>query len=430
MKKYVSIVLALIMVLTLFTACGETADKPENTGDGDQITLELFHRYATDEQVAFMEKVIALFEEENPNINVEVSTSGRDEYRDKLKVVLGSNDIPDVFFSYAYENVNEIIREGKCMPITEYFNADEEWKNSYANGVLDGYTYEGELYGAPYRVSISVILYNKDLFAKAGVEAPKTMDDLYACCEALKAAGIQPFAFGNSEKWPAPQWIGAFNQKTVDPAVMANDYAMKGDFTDAGYLQSFDIWAKLLSYANQDANATNYSMTEEALAAGNAAMIWGESVSVGDVLSLNKDLNLGVFAIPSVTDGKGDNACVQGGPEGFVVSADTEYPEEACKLVKFLSSPEVGKMMMESDLQWFNGAKDVIDTSAADLSPVGEAYKILNESAGLNAFLDTAMNSSVADVYIAGLQSFIDGSMTAEDVMQAVRDEAALVAAE
>ena len=68
--------------------------------------------------------------------------------------------------------------------------------------------------------------------------------------------------------------------------------------------------------------------------------------------------------------------------------------------------------------------------SAADLSPVGEAYKILNESAGLNAFLDTAMNSSVADVYIAGMQSFIDGSMTAEDVMQAVRDEAALVAAE
>ena len=117
MKKYVSIVLALIMVLALFTACGAAADEPENTGDGDQITLKLFHRYATDEQVAFMDKVIALFEEENPNINVEVSTSGRDEYRDKLKVVLGSNDIPDVFFSYAYENVNEIIREGKCtMP--------------------------------------------------------------------------------------------------------------------------------------------------------------------------------------------------------------------------------------------------------------------------------------------------------------------------
>lgn len=101
MKKYVSIVLALIMVLALFTACGAAADEPENTGDGDQITLKLFHRYATDEQVAFMDKVIALFEEENPNINVEVSTSGRDEYRDKLKVVLGSNDIPDVFFSYA-----------------------------------------------------------------------------------------------------------------------------------------------------------------------------------------------------------------------------------------------------------------------------------------------------------------------------------------
>lgn len=429
MKKYLSIVLALIMVLTLCTACSGSSDSGE-TGDGDQITLELFHRYATDEQVAFMDQVIAKFEEENPNIKVEVSTSGRDEYRDKLKVVLGSNDIPDVFFSYAYENVNEIIREGKCLPITEYFNADEEWKNAYASGVLDGYTYEDELYGCPYRVSISVILYNKDLFEKAGIEVPKTMDDLYACCDALQKAGIQPFAFGNSEKWPAPQWIGAFNQKTVDPAVMAKDYAMEGDFTDEGYLQSFEIWSKLLSYANQDSNAVTYSMTEESLANGDVAMIWGESVSVGDVLSLNNDLNLGVFAIPSVTNGKGDNECVQGGPEGFVVSADTKYPEESAKLVKFLSSPEVGKMMMESNLQWFNGAKDVIDTSADNLSAVGEAYKILNESAGLNAFLDTAMNSSVADVYISAMQSYIDGSMTAKDVMKTVRDEAALVAAE
>lgn len=214
-------------------------------GDGE-IVLSLYHRYATENQTAFMSKIIALFEEQNPGVKVEVSTSGRDEYRDKLKVVLGSNNIPDVFFSYAYENANEIIREGKCLDITGYYEADDEWKGYYIDGVLDGYTYEDALYGAPYRVSISVILYNKEIYSDLGLSVPSTMDELLSNCKAIQAAGIQPFTFANSEQWPAPQWIGAFNQKLVAPEVMAADYSLKGDFSDPGYLKAFDVWSQRL----------------------------------------------------------------------------------------------------------------------------------------------------------------------------------------
>ena len=446
MKKLLSLLLALTMVSMLLAACAGGANPPpaeqasasaqpvggtRQAGDGGdgEIVLSLYHRYATENQTAFMSKIIALFEEQNPGVKVEVSTSGRDEYRDKLKVVLGSNNIPDVFFSYAYENANEIIREGKCLDITGYYEADDEWKGYYIDGVLDGYTYEDALYGAPYRVSISVILYNKEIYSDLGLSVPSTMDELLSNCKAIQAAGIQPFTFANSEQWPAPQWIGAFNQKLVAPEVMAADYSLKGDFSDPGYLKAFDVWSQLLAYASPDANSKSYAISEEAFASGSVAMMWGESVSVGDINLLNPDCSFGCFAVPAIVGGAGDNTGIQGGPEGFVVSSGTAHPEEAAKLVKFLSSPEVGKLMM-ADLQWFNGCADVVNASAEGLTPIEEAYTFLNNSTGLLPFMDTAMNSSVASVYIASMQSYVDGGITAEGVMEAVRTEAEFCAAE
>ena len=446
MKKLLSLLLALTMVSMLLAACAGGANPPpaeqasasaqpvggtRQAGDGGdgEIVLSLYHRYATENQTAFMSKIIALFEEQNPGVKVEVSTSGRDEYRDKLKVVLGSNNIPDVFFSYAYENANEIIREGKCLDITGYYEADDEWKGYYIDGVLDGYTYEDALYGAPYRVSISVILYNKEIYSDLGLSVPSTMDELLSNCKAIQAAGIQPFTFANSEQWPAPQWIGAFNQKLVAPEVMAADYSLKGDFSDPGYLKAFDVWSQLLAYASPDANSKTYSISEEEFASGSVAMMWGESVSVGDINLLNPDCSFGCFAVPAIVGGAGDNTGIQGGPEGFVVSSGTAHPEEAAKLVKFLSSPEVGKLMM-ADLQWFNGCADVVNASAEGLTPIEEAYTFLNKSTGLLPFMDTAMNSSVASVYIASMQSYVDGGITAEGVMEAVRTEAEFCAAE
>lgn len=446
MKKLLSLLLALTMVSMLLAACAGGANPPpaeqasasaqpvggtRQAGDGGdgEIVLSLYHRYATENQTAFMSKIIALFEEQNPGVKVEVSTSGRDEYRDKLKVVLGSNNIPDVFFSYAYENANEIIREGKCLDITGYYEADDEWKGYYIDGVLDGYTYEDALYGAPYRVSISVILYNKEIYSDLGLSVPSTMDELLSNCKAIQAAGIQPFTFANSEQWPAPQWIGAFNQKLVAPEVMAADYSLKGDFSDPGYLKAFDVWSQLLAYASPDANSKTYSISEEEFASGSVAMMWGESVSVGDINLLNPDCSFGCFAVPAIVGGAGDNTGIQGGPEGFVVSSGTAHPEEAAKLVKFLSSPEVGKLMM-ADLQWFNGCADVVNASAEGLTPIEEAYTFLNNSTGLLPSMDTAMNSSVASVYIASMQSYVDGGITAEGVMEAVRTEAEFCAAE
>ena len=96
--------------------------------------------------------------------------------------------------------------------------------------------------------------------------------------------------------------------------------------------------------------------------------------------------------------------------------------------MKYLSSPEVGKKMISSELNWFNGAAGVVDmTNTEELTPIQQAYTYLENSTGLLAFLDTAMNSSVANDYIAQMQSYIDGGVSAEEVMDSVREESEFI---
>ena len=60
---------------------------------------------------------------------------------------------------------------------------------------LEFNSYEGKVYGIPVSKEISYIYYNKDLFKKAGLEAPdvayETWDDFYKACDTLKSGIIQ-----------------------------------------------------------------------------------------------------------------------------------------------------------------------------------------------------------------------------------------------
>ena len=51
------------------------------------------------------------------------------------------------------------------------------------------------------------VWYNKELFEKAGIDAPPaTWDEFLADVQKLKDAGITPIAVGEKDKWPGMFW--------------------------------------------------------------------------------------------------------------------------------------------------------------------------------------------------------------------------------
>ncbi len=49
------------------------------------------------------------------------------------------------------------------------------------------------------------MIYNKEIFAKYGIEVPKTWDELIAACDKLKAAGVAPFYATLKDNWTIGQ---------------------------------------------------------------------------------------------------------------------------------------------------------------------------------------------------------------------------------
>ena len=69
---------------------------------------------------------------------------------------------------------------------------------------LDLVSYGGRQFGVPYTYYQVGFYYRRDVLNAAGiVEAPRTFGELVAACDRLKAAGIEPFAIGTRDLWPA-----------------------------------------------------------------------------------------------------------------------------------------------------------------------------------------------------------------------------------
>lgn len=74
-----------------------------------------------------------------------------------------------------------------------YDLSGEDFTGRYNLSSLDSMNVDGCLYQLPISNTVYGIAYNKTLFAAHGWSVPATLDDFYALCDTIAAAGIRPF---------------------------------------------------------------------------------------------------------------------------------------------------------------------------------------------------------------------------------------------
>jgi glucose/mannose transport system substrate-binding protein len=91
----------------------------------------------------------------------------------------------------------DIVEQGMLNPIDEVA-LREGWDRFLPETVLGAIRVKGHYYAAPVTIHMPTwIWYSKAAFAKAGIVAePKTMDELFAALDKLRAAGLVPLAHG------------------------------------------------------------------------------------------------------------------------------------------------------------------------------------------------------------------------------------------
>ena len=175
MKKTLALFLVLAMVLSLTVSAL-----------AEPVTLTYAHFSGAGAQEETLKKMIAVFEEKNPDIKIDLQITGFEDYFTKLATTVGGNNAPDVF-EMNMENYLAYMLRGACADLTGLVNAE-----NYSAGTLEAVSSAGKLYAVPMSFSTCILIYNKALFDQAGIAYPTndwTWADAQTAAEAIKALG-------------------------------------------------------------------------------------------------------------------------------------------------------------------------------------------------------------------------------------------------
>lgn len=431
-KKLFSLGIATLMTLSTLTACGSsTTTSSSDTSSDGKVTIKFLHKWPQPQNMPYFEDVVKSFEASHPNIKVEMEAVADEPIKDKLRVLMGTEDQPDVFFSWSGEFAQKFVRSNNVLDLTDALNQDTAWRDGIMKAGLEPFTVNGKTYGIPFRINGKFFVYNKEMFKKYNLQVPKTWDEFLNVCETLKKNGITPLGFGESDTWEGAHYLTGLNQKMVSQDVRLKDYNAKtGEFTDPGYVKALQLLKDLndKGYINKGANSIQHNMALETWAKGQQAMFYVELEEFKDVNDKMQGKEWGFFPMPEITEGQGNKNFLTGAPDGFMISAKTKHPKEAIEFLKYLTSKESADKLVKT-LGWPSPIVGAVNSQNAPAFLV-DGMKAIQDADGMALWLDTDVNIKISDVYLPAVQEMFNGTKTPEQIMKDVQATAQEVKAE
>ena len=415
MKKRIALALAMAICLSLLCTVALA----------DKVTVNFFHRWQNEPKNSYINSLIDEFEAANPDIDIVADCVLNDSYKEKIRVLVSTDALPDVFFSWSGVFGENLTRSGRVLALDDVMARDSEWSSQIVEGQWAPFNYNGKQYGAPWSMDGKAFFYNVDVFNELGIEIPTTLNELYAVCEKLKENGYdEPISAGFSAPWAVSHYLGTICQRVVDPEVLAKDYTGGGDFSDPAYIEALNIFKKLGEYMTSDPCSVDHEFARNAFIMGVSPMCYMQLAEM-KYMRDDEELNYAFFNFPAVEDGKGDPGQLTGAPEGMMISATAkpEVQEAAIKFMEFVISKEGGHRMIAEcgEISCVKGAWDETNCDEKQL----EAINLILAATEPAVWQDCATEATIANAFMNGGQLLLTGDMTAEDVMASVQTAAA-----
>jgi len=416
-------------MLFSLTAC---SNKSEEVGNNQNVTesntgktvIKFFHRWPNEPRNTYFKEIVAEFERLNPDIKVEMDCVLNDSYKEKIRVLVSSNEIPDVFTSWSGSFAEKLVQSGKIKPLNDLYAADKEWSDQIMDSQKEPFTFDGKVYGVPLTIDGKVFFYNKEVFDKHGLSVPKYFDEFIGLLDKLKALGYDtPIIEGLADAWAVSHYLGTMNQRMLDPEVINKDYNPKtGEFTDPGYVRVLEDFKTLTSYMGPTATSIDHETARSMFQNGEVPIIYLQFAEISMVES-NADFEFGYFNFPQYRDGKGNPDALTGAPEGFMLSNVSKAPEAAEKFLKFIISKE-NCFKFTKDCGQVTAFKGAVTEENASKATI-EAYNLILNVPESAPWLDNALDINVADAFMRGGQAMATGEMTPQDVIKSIQEAAA-----
>jgi raffinose/stachyose/melibiose transport system substrate-binding protein len=432
-KKTRTCVVAGAALSILLAGCsgggGGQGGEPSAGTDLSQVTYEgtvsVLTRYAGDYE-AYFQKMKADYETAHPGVTIDLQQESDQGYKDKIKTLTASQSLPDVYFSWAGAYAAQFQDNGLALDLTSVIAPGTQWGDTFAKSALEVYDDDGVYFGIPFGLDAKFMVYNDKLMAQAGVDVPTDFDGLITACQALKGQGITPMAFGNIDGWPAIHYITQLNSYDVPAATLTADFdPATATWDDPGYVESIDQFGQILSECTttgQDANGSDYYSERDAFSRGEAAMFYVENLEFGATAPEGSQVDQdgwSVSVLPVPAGAKGDTGSLTGAPDAFLVNPKAKNLALAVDFMKFVTSTDNAAYLTKT-----TGIPSPVtgslteDNSTAQLR---DSLDTLAKASSMSIWLDTVTVPDVADAWLSGIEGFVSGSKTADDVVAGVK---------
>ncbi|MEO8134756.1 MAG: ABC transporter substrate-binding protein [Betaproteobacteria bacterium] len=349
---------------------------------------------------AAWEEAIQRFGRENPDIRVELNVYDHESYKRALRNWL-TGVPPDVVFWFAGNRMRQFVTPGLLEDVSSLYGAAV--RAALHPSALDMVSVGSRQFGVPYTYYQVGLYYRRDVLADAGLEhPPRTWEDLVAACDRLKAKGIEPFAIGTRDLWPAAAWFDYLNLRWNGLAFHMDLMQGKVGWSDQRVRAVFERWRTLIERRCFSRNhaASSWQESQALLYDGRAALMLIGNYIVGNFPADVKG-RMEFAPFPTLRAGF---ARYEDAPINSIhIPARARNKADARRFLAFVMRADVQEALNRKMLQ----LPVNLEAAVADDRFLAQGRELLARADGLAQYFDRDTSEDLANIAMKGFQEFM-----------------------
>ena len=254
---------------------------------------------------AAMKAIVAIaadYKKDHPGFDLQIEyIPDRPSFLSKVRILASSNQLPEWFDADPEPYFADVVKNGLVIDIGKLYAelgvTDKFFPVSIGYPKFD----DGSLNLITWNANAEYFFYNKDLFQKAGVQVPKTIDEFLAACAKLKAAGITPISVDGKDQWPLLRYLAIPPFRAAGNEFLDKLKDGKVKMTDPIGIQASTFVQNLGKNSFEEGFAnTDYTTALNIFTSGKAAIYYMGTWELHSFLDANSNMlpSIGYFPMP------------------------------------------------------------------------------------------------------------------------------------
>lgn len=349
---------------------------------------------------AAWQAVVERFQKENPDVDVQFNIYDTESYKQSIRNWL-TGAPPDVVYWFAGYRMQQFVTPGLVEDISDLYTP--QLKASIHRSALDLVSVAGRQYAVPYTYYQVGLYFRRDLLAAAGIASPPAdWDALLATCAKLTSQGIEPFAIGTRDLWPAAAWFDyldlRINGLAFHMALMQGTIA----YTDPRVRNVFGHWRELLdrNCFSRNHASSSWQEAQALLYSGKAAMMLiGNFIVANFPAEVRDRMDFVAFPVVARDVGRFEDAPVN----TLMIPAKARNKADARRFLAFAMRADIQEALNKATLQ----IPVNLGAAVGNDRFIVKGRELLAQADGLAQYFDRDTSEDLASIAMKGFQEFM-----------------------